>query len=91
MNSINCNQALDAIDSWIDGELSPNAAEVLQRHIDECAACKSHSEIESLVKNRIQQSCTVETPVAVRQQILFRMSSYSASSYEETEIRIQFE
>jgi mycothiol system anti-sigma-R factor len=91
MNSINCNQALDAIDSWIDGELSPTAAEILQKHLDECPACKSHSEIESLVKNKIQQSCTVETPAAVRQQILFRMSSYSVSTYEETEIRIQFE
>lgn len=91
MKLITCTQALLVIDSWIDDELSAADTLALEQHLDTCEPCKSHSEIESLVKNKIQQCCSVETPVAVREQILIRMSSYSVTSYEETEIRIQFD
>lgn len=82
MSHITCPDAIEAIDAWIDGELTPSQAEILCRHLDICPPCKSHSEIEALVKDKIAQCCTVQTPPAVRERIIFSMTSISIEIIE---------
>jgi anti-sigma factor (TIGR02949 family) len=91
VNRITCEAAIAAIDAWIDGELTAEQAEVLCRHLDICPPCKSHSEIESLVKDKIAQCCTVETPPALRERIMVQMTQISFRNGEHTEISIRFE
>ena len=82
MSQISCAQAIEVIDAWIDGELTAAQAEILCRHLDICPPCKSHSEIEVLVKDKIAQCCAVETPPAVRERIIFSMTSISIEIIE---------
>lgn len=91
MNQIDCQTALTAIYPWIDGELSEAEAATLCAHLDFCPPCKSHAEIEALVKNKVQQCCTTPTPPEVRQRVLMRMTTIQFQTNTNTEIVIRFD
>lgn len=84
-NPYDCGRALDELDAFVRGELSPGEAERMQIHLDRCGHCASVARYEQAFRERlrrIQASCDC-CPDALRQrieQLLARRSSDAEQS-----------
>ena len=57
-NDIGCLEAIEALYSWLDGELHDTAS--LESHLHHCSSCWSRAEMEKKLAVRIRESAAVD-------------------------------
>ncbi len=54
---MNCEQVVQHLWPFLDGELDAETSGELQRHLDECRRCFPRAEFERRVRAMVRQSC----------------------------------
>ena len=71
MNRVTCEQALELLMDFLKRELSPDVAEAVRQHLDECKPCERHARFESrfvvLVETRLRSE---RCPESLKARIL---------------------
>lgn len=73
---MNCEECLQVMWQYLDGELDTHASGELQRHLEECRQCFTHAELERRLKEMVRRSCGSEqAPPELRERLsrLLRM------------------
>jgi mycothiol system anti-sigma-R factor len=89
-----CGEVLAQLYLFIDHELDEASAHQIQHHLDECAPCLHHHELDILVRRLVARSCTEPAPRPLRERVLMsihevvhtevRKSSVTETRYTET-------
>jgi mycothiol system anti-sigma-R factor len=65
-----CGEVLAQLYLFIDHELDEASAGEIQHHLDECAPCLHHHELDILVRKLVARSCTEPAPAPLRDRVL---------------------
>src|SRR4028119_547776 len=65
-----CGEVLAQLYLFIDHELDDASAHQIQHHLDECAPCLRHHELDLLVQRLVARSCTAQAPQPLRDRVL---------------------
>ena len=65
-----CGEVLAQLYLFIDHELDDASAGEIQHHLDECAPCLHHHELDILVRKLVARSCTEPAPAPLRDRVL---------------------
>ncbi|MDQ3104301.1 MAG: mycothiol system anti-sigma-R factor [Actinomycetota bacterium] len=66
----NCAEVLVELYRFIDQELDGASRAEIQHHLDECAPCLNHHELDILVRRLVARSCTDRAPEPLRDRVL---------------------
>ncbi|HEU4797958.1 MAG TPA: mycothiol system anti-sigma-R factor [bacterium] len=73
MTEIDCEQVLEQVWSYLDGELEETAYIEIQAHVAECAGCGPKYDFQRKLITLVEQKCS-EGPIPVElKQRLFRL------------------
>ncbi|MGI8492048.1 MAG: mycothiol system anti-sigma-R factor [Acidimicrobiales bacterium] len=64
-----CREALDTLYHYLDGELTPQRREAIQRHLDQCSPCLEAFDFEAELKLVIAKRCREQVPDALRARV----------------------
>ena len=71
-----CVQVMSMMDQYIDCELSEEIVRSVETHIEKCAKCQAHADLENTLKSSIQRCCRSEVaPEAVRARVVNALAS----------------
>lgn len=59
---MNCEQVVEHLWPFLDGELDAGTSGELTRHLDECRRCFTRTEFERRVKAMVRRSCECDQP-----------------------------
>lgn len=62
---LNCDQACDRLEAWIDGDLDPRAAEETRCHIEACPSCRTELDLAKEVRATLRSLPAFELPARV--------------------------
>jgi mycothiol system anti-sigma-R factor len=80
-----CTEVLDAVYSYLDGEIDDHQRALIVQHLDECGPCLQQFHLEQVVKSLVHRSCACESaPEQLRVQIVTRIRQVSVT-YHSTE------
>ena len=65
-----CGEVLAQLYLFIDHELDDASSGEIQHHLDECAPCLHHHELDILVRKLVARSCTEPAPAPLRDRVL---------------------
>ncbi len=75
----NCQDALHTLYHYLDGELTPNRREAIQRHLEQCSPCLHAFDFEAELKVVVARSCRDQVPGHLRDKIAQALSQASES------------
>lgn len=64
-----CNDALETLYHYLDGELTPERRAAIQRHLSHCAPCLSAFDFEAELKAIVARSCRDQVPESLRRRV----------------------
>jgi len=64
-----CQEAIATLYTFLDGELTPERREKIQRHLDDCAPCFEAFGFEAELKSVIARKCHEEVPASLRSRV----------------------
>jgi mycothiol system anti-sigma-R factor len=77
-----CTEVLDAVYSYLDGEIDDHQRALIVQHLDECGPCLQQFHLEQVVKSLVHRSCACESaPEHLRVQIVTRIRQVSVTYY----------
>jgi anti-sigma factor (TIGR02949 family) len=80
-----CGDVLDALSSYLDGEMTDHEKARFRQHFDECAPCLHEAGIYQEVKILVARSCGGDhVPADVRARVVARISSVSVTVRTES-------
>ncbi len=82
-----CGEVLVDLYRFIDHELDDASCAEIQHHLDECAPCLQHHELDILVRRLVARSCTAHAPEPLRDRVLLGLRQ--VVQIEVTETRLQ--
>ena len=65
-----CEEALDRLFEYIDGELTPSELEQVASHLKECPPCEAEHKLNEKIKTRVSTTGADCAPEALRAKIL---------------------
>jgi mycothiol system anti-sigma-R factor len=65
-----CQQAMQTLYHFLDGELTAERRKVIQRHLEECAPCLDAFDFEAELKVVIARNCHDPVPEHLRKRVL---------------------
>ena len=74
-----CQEALDTLYRFIDGELTEQRRRQIQDHLDDCPPCLDKFDFEAVLKVVIAQRCRETVPESLRLRIAISLQDASAS------------
>jgi len=74
-----CRDALHTLYTFLDGELTVERRQAIQRHLDNCAPCLHAFDWESELKAMVGRCCRDQVPVNVRERIAKALADASES------------
>lgn len=77
-----CDEVLVQLYRFIDDELDRASCAEIQQHLDECAPCLQHHELDLLVQRLVARSCTDRAPDALRERVLHGLRAVVARRTE---------
>lgn len=77
--SINCEEALQALAAFLDGELHAGDREGIARHLEICRSCFSRAEFERRLKGEIHRLGREEISPGFEHRIRRLLGSFNAS------------
>lgn len=74
MSEISCEEVLQEIELYIDGELDRDRMSVLAEHLATCTPCLHHASFQARLKEILRSKCRQRTPdhLAVRIRTMIR-------------------
>jgi mycothiol system anti-sigma-R factor len=69
-HDLSCDKVLIQLYQFIDNELDDASCAEIQHHLDECAPCLRHHELDLLVQRLVARSCTAQAPQPLRDRVL---------------------
>ena len=70
-----CDEVLQAVYAYIDGEMTPKDHHLIREHLDECSPCLRQYGIEQEVKALVARCCGSEVaPEALRAKVVARLA-----------------
>lgn len=74
---MNCQECLDQIWQYLDGELDLVATDALRQHLEQCRECFSHAEFERRLKEMVRRACAGEqAPARLRDRLTKLLKLY---------------
>ena len=77
--TVGCEQAARWTDPWIDGELDPSAALMVEEHLSRCASCRAEAERVRTLKRSLGALRETSAPPALRRKVLAALDAYDQS------------
>jgi mycothiol system anti-sigma-R factor len=72
-----CQEALDTLYHFLDGELTEERRHLIQHHLDECSPCLEAFDFEAELKVVIARRCKESVPEALRRRIAIALDDAS--------------
>jgi mycothiol system anti-sigma-R factor len=73
-----CQEALEELYTFLDGELTVEKREHIRHHLDDCNPCLGAFDFEAEVRMVIAQRCREQVPPALRQRIADALGAIGA-------------
>lgn len=70
---MNCEQVVEHLWPFLDGELDGATSDELKQHLDECRRCFSRAEFERRLRTMVRRSCKGEPAPAPLQERMRRL------------------
>ena len=64
-----CQDALQTLYHYLDGELTPERRAAIQRHLSQCGPCLDAFDFEAELKAVVARSCRDQVPDSLRQRV----------------------
>jgi len=77
MGAGQCDDALRTLYTFLDGELTPERRQAIQRHLAECSPCLQAFDWEAELKVVVARCCKDQVPESLRQRIADVLSQAS--------------
>jgi mycothiol system anti-sigma-R factor len=68
-SDIDCNETIERLYHYLDGELTDTRRAEIREHLDECAPCLGAFDFESDLRNVIANRCKDHVPESLRQRV----------------------
>jgi mycothiol system anti-sigma-R factor len=81
-----CGEVLAQLYLFIDHELDDASAGQIQHHLDECAPCLHHHELDILVRRLVARSCTEPAPAPLRDRVLLSIRDVVHTEVRQTTV-----
>jgi mycothiol system anti-sigma-R factor len=65
-----CQEAMQTLYHFLDGELTDDRRKIIQRHLEECSPCLDAFDFEAELKAVIARNCRDQVPEHLRQRVL---------------------
>ena len=77
LSGISCDEVLAEVEHYLHGELDPNSADQLARHLVECGSCLDRTEFTRKLKSIVRAKCRSQAPehLVIRIQQALRIES----------------
>jgi mycothiol system anti-sigma-R factor len=89
-----CEEVLDEVYRYLDGELSAHECEHIREHLDECGPCLREYGVEQEVKALVARSCGCESaPEELKSRLLVKLQSITVddSGFDVTTVEFRAE
>ena len=74
---VECQQALDTLYHFLDGELTPERRSAIQHHLDRCSPCLEAFDFEAELKVVVARRCREQVPEHLRIRVAMALSQAS--------------
>ena len=64
-----CDQVLDELWAYIDGELTPESNEQMRAHLEKCAGCLPHYDYKAAFTRFVKQHASTPVPPGLRRKV----------------------
>ena len=68
-SDVDCNETIEILYTYLDGELTDERRIVIKRHLDDCPPCLDAFDFESELRQVIADRCKDRVPETLRQRI----------------------
>lgn len=76
-DGVECQQALDTLYHYLDGELTPERRSAIQRHLDDCSPCLEAFDFEAELKLVVARRCREQVPEHLRVRVALALHEAS--------------
>jgi mycothiol system anti-sigma-R factor len=76
----NCDDALHELYGYLDGELTVERRQSIQRHLDDCPPCYEAFDFEAELRIVIARKCTETVPDSLKQRIADALQAESSGT-----------
>lgn len=76
--TLTCRQAVEELWAFLDGELPPEMADRVQRHLEACRECYPHYDFQRAFREMLRARSRAEIPGDLRRHILRTLSLHDA-------------
>ncbi|MHB1536016.1 MAG: mycothiol system anti-sigma-R factor [Acidimicrobiales bacterium] len=76
-----CQEALDTLYHYLDGELTPEKRYQIQHHLDECSPCLEAFDFEAELKVVIARRCRDQVPESLRLRVAQALADASKQAW----------
>ena len=84
-----CSTTLKNLYEYLDGALTAEEIQEIQRHLDACSHCTEAKDLEVLLRAKIKSSCDEQAPESLKARLLeHRLWSKFAAYYGEEKTRL---
>lgn len=66
---INCEEVIEQLFAYLDGELDGDAVAAIDRHLAHCRDCFTRAEFERRLRDRLAQSATARAPARLHHRV----------------------
>ena len=67
--NIRCEEVVDHLLTYLDGEIEERRRELIDRHLEECRSCCSRADFELALRHRVSEVAAQQPSPALRQKI----------------------
>jgi mycothiol system anti-sigma-R factor len=78
-HSTRCEDALEELYSYLDGELTTEKRSEIKHHLDDCSPCFEAFDFEAELRIVISKRCRDEVPESLRERIAHQLESLEDS------------
>jgi len=69
-----CDEVLNQVFEYLDGELTDGDVAKIQQHLDECSPCLREHDLDRALKALVRRSCSERAPEELRTRILTQIT-----------------
>ena len=74
--TLTCLQAVEELWAFLDGELPPEMADQVQRHLEACRECYPHYDFQRAFRDMLRAPSDAEIPADLRRHVLQTLSRH---------------
>lgn len=75
-----CSTTLKNLYEYLDGALTAEEIQEIQRHLDACSHCAEAKDLEVLLRAKIKSSCDEQAPESLKTRLLEHIDEFCSAS-----------